>query len=433
MLGELLRRMLGRPAAPERRDGLVIGSPTAAYYQGAYFGGAGYLAENLASVCSAVTLISRTIGSLPWLVYQETEQGRIEAPSHPVARLLRRPDGDAGLLTLGDLAEWWIGGALLAGNSICAIIDNGQGQPTQLRPVPWSAANPMVDPRSGQVRFHVATAGDLPWWPAGSTPRVIRAEDCLWLKDRPDANGIFGKSALSRAPQVLATASAAAAFSAQMFTTGAKLSGGLSHPGRLGKEAADRIAQSWVDVHSGPANAGRALVLEEGMKFEAMSMTLEDAELLASRKFETEEIARLFNIPLPILNVWDHSTFTNSDTASQWFAQLCLSSWCRKIEAEFSRVLFNDPAYHLEIDLSALMRGSFATRIQSELNMVRAGVLTPNEMRLAEGWPALPGGDRLMPQSIGGAPGQQGDAIIDSPPSPGGSPRPAASGNGAVH
>jgi HK97 family phage portal protein len=244
---------------------------------------------------------------------------------------------------------------------------------------------------------------------------------------------VLGRSALSRAPQTLQAALDVQTFSGETFAKGAKLSGVIEHPGHLSKEAADRIANSWQQTHTGPWNAGKAAVLEEGMKFTALSMTLEDAELLASRKFMAEEIARLFNIPLPILNVWDHSTFTNSDTASQWFGQLTLAPWCRKIEAEASRVLFNDPSYHIEIDLAALMRGSFASRIATEIAMVRAGIVSPDEVRLAEGYPARGGeADKLQPQAVGGRPQDVGTGEGDQLPPPGAPVNGSGKPNGAT-
>jgi HK97 family phage portal protein len=403
---------------------ILIGSPERGYFTGAMFGASPYWAENLAAVTSAVTIISRTIASLPWLVYR----GQDEIDDHPVCRLLRRPDGDAGLLGLPDFAEWWIASTLLSGNGLAAIDDDGRGAPVGLRPIPWNMSNPQIS-TSGRVSFMVTgAAGNLPWWP-GPLPTIVDARDCLWLRDRTD--GLFGRSALSRAPQVLGLAHEAQQFAAGMFGSGVKLSGVVKHPGKLSKEASDRIATSWHRTYDGSAATSRIAVLEEGMDFQALSMTLEDAELLASRKFQVEEIARLFNIPLPLLNVWDHSTFTNSDTASQWMAQLCLAPWCTKISSEFSRVLFTDPAFRLEIDLSGLMRGSFSTRIQSEIAMVRSGVLTANEMRIAEGWPALPGGDTLVMQATGGRPPDTADGTGDSLPAPGAPLNGAGRTNGA--
>lgn len=407
-----------RPAAPERRQGgFVLSTPMEAFFQGSYFAGAPYWAENLSSVVSAITLISRTIAACPAYVYRETSQGREPAPDHPVQRLLARPDGGSGILTWCDFCEWIVSQMLMLGNGLAAIEDDGAGRPIRLKPIPFWLSNPLINPDTGQLTFHVM-ATNLPWWPA-FTPTTISSSDCLWLRDRTDS-AILGRSALSRAPEVLSLATAAQTFSERIFNQGAKLSGIFRHPGRLSKEAVDNIAQGWKDAQAGPYNAGKIVVVEEGMEFQSMAMTLEDAELLNSRKFSNEEIARLFNIPLPILNIWDHSTFTNSDTASQWFGQLCLLPICRKLEAEASRVLFNDPSYHLEIDLSALMRGSFETRIRAEIQMVRAGILSADEVRIAEGWPARGGkADELVPMSVGGRPDQTGDNEGDTQPAPG--------------
>jgi HK97 family phage portal protein len=429
-LGAWMRRIFTRPAAPERRQWMIAASPDQAYFTGAYFGGSPWWAENIAAITSAVTIISRTIASLPVYVYQQTDEGRIKVNDHPVCRLLARPDGTDGILTWSDFAEVWISSALLAGNGLASIEDDGRGAPTRLRFIPWWCANPVVSPQTGRVTFNVQ-ATNLPWWPSFS-PMSISSSDVLWLRDRSD-NGVLGRSALSRAPQTLQASLDVQTFASETFNKGAKLSGVIRFPGVLSKEAADRIANSWQQAHAGPWNAGKAIVLEEGGEFSALSMTLEDAELLSSRKFMTEEIARLFNIPLPILNIWDHSTFTNSDTASQWFGQLTLAPWCRKIECEASRVLFNDPSFHLEIDLSALMRGSFSTRIQTEIAMVRAGIVSPDEIRLAEGWPARGGdADKLQPQAVGGRPADTGDGEGEGLPAPGAHPNGSGKGNGSA-
>jgi phage portal protein BeeE len=95
--------------------------------------------------------------------------------------------------------------------------------------------------------------------------------------------------------------------------------------------------------------------------------------------------------------------------------------WCRAIEAEFARSVFSDPArFHLEIDLSQLLRGDYATRAQVGINLLRAGALTANELRAEIGYNPLPGGDKLMPQAVGGRPGGTEDGAGDALPTPGG-------------
>lgn len=413
LLARLLRRdapgvAVGAPAGPPVAVADAGGAspylPSWGWGGGAWGSGmtgypyGGFFQENLASIVSAITIIARTIASLPPRVYQAVDGGRVEVLDHPVVRLLHRPNSLQGW---PDLCEQWIASALLAGNGLLYITDDGRGAPTELRALPWWLSNPQVM-RDGRVMFYPA-ATRLPGWPDASPPRVVSTEDVMWLRDRAD--NIFGRSALSRAPMVAQAATNSAQFAATMFSNGAKLSGVITHPGHLSKEASDRVAASWAATHTGPLNGGKTAILEEGMQFAALSMTLEDAELLQSRKFEIEEVARLYNIPLPILNVWDHSTFTNSDTASQWFGTLCVAPWARKIESEASRVLFNDPSYHLEIDLGALMRGSFVARTQAEIALVRAGILSADEIREQEGYSRRGGdADKLVMQATGGRP-----------------------------
>ena len=81
-----------------------------------------------------------------------------------------------------------------------------------------------------------------------------------------------------------------------------------------------------------------------------------------------------------------HGTFTNSREAGRWFAQFSLGPWVRKVEAEFARSVFTDPALHLEIDMSALMRGDAESRWQSHKIAVEAGILTADEVREIEGF-----------------------------------------------
>jgi HK97 family phage portal protein len=424
ILARLLRRdapgaAVAAPVAVANAGGASPALPSWGWGGGAWGSGmtgypyGGYFQENLASIVSAVTIIARTIASLPPRVYQSVDGGRVEVLNHPVVALLHRPNSLQGW---PDLCEQWIASALLAGNGLLYITDDGRGAPTELRALPWWLSNPQIM-RDGRVMFYPA-ATRLPGWPDASPPRVVSTEDVMWLRDRAD--NIFGRSALSRAPMVAQAAINSAQFAASMFANGAKLSGVISHPGQLSREVSERIGASWHDTHAGPFSSSKVAILEEGMKFEALSMTLEDAELLASRKFEIEEVARLYNVPLPILNVWDHSTFTNSDTASQWFGQLTLAPWARKIEAEASRVLFNDPSYHLEIDLSALMRGSFVARTQAEIALVRAGILSADEIREQEGYSRRGGdADKLMAQSIGGRPTGTADGTGDDMPTPG--------------
>jgi HK97 family phage portal protein len=240
----------------------------------------------------------------------------------------------------------------------------------------------------------------------------------FFLRDRSDT-GVLGSSRLQRAPLVLSGALSLQSFATYLWDNAATPNLALCHPAALSKEATDRIMNSFTQTSVGPANARKALILEEGMKAEPLSVSAEDAEVLASRRFSTEEIARLFGVPPPLVGIWQWSTFTNSATASSWFATNTLSPWCSAIEREFARVVFADPdRFHLELDLSALIKGDYPTRAQVGVNLVRSGILTSNELRQELGYDAREDGDKLVMQASGGRPPGTEDGTGDSPPEP---------------
>ena len=104
-------------------------------------------------------------------------------------------------------------------------------------------------------------------------------------------------------------------------------------------------------------------------------------------------------MPPPLVGIWDHSTFTNSATARSWFGQFCILPWVRKLEAEFQRVVFADPTgdFHLELDMSGLMRGDYSQQWAAYKIALYSGVLTPNEVREAAGYNPRPDGNELRP------------------------------------
>jgi HK97 family phage portal protein len=131
-------------------------------------------------------------------------------------------------------------------------------------------------------------------------------------------------------------------------------------------------------------------VLDQGAKFRPISAEPEKAQLLESRNFAVAEICRVFGTPPPLIQDYSRNTFTNSQEASRWFASNTLTPWVRKVEAEAKRSLFTAASavdHELTLDISDLLRGSPLERWQANEIAVRSGVLDPDEVRLAEGYP----------------------------------------------
>ena len=351
-------------------------------------------AENLATVTACVSAISSAIASMPARVYRSADggQGRIEAPNHPVARLIRAPNAHQ---TWPDFAEWLMAQTLLHGNAVAAIAYDGAGRPTTLTPIPWGYVQPSVL-SSGRLVFDVVKYS-TPFGAVGM-PRRLFADECLFLRDRSD-DGWLGRSRISRGAAVLQAASGLQEYSTAIWQNAAMPSVAVEVPASISDEGFKRMDASFTEKYVGAPNAKRVMFLDAGVKVTPVSVSPEDAEVLASRRFSGEEIARLFGVPPPIVGDYTHGTFTNSAQAGLWFAQHTLTPWARKIEAEFARVLFTGSDAHIEIDLSGLMRGDFAARWQANVAAVAAGILTPNEVREAEGFNPLPDGNRLSVSS----------------------------------
>jgi HK97 family phage portal protein len=230
-------------------------------------------------------------------------------------------------------------------------------------------------------------------------------DEVLHLRDRSDT-GLIGRSRLSRAAETVVAALSVQSFASNMIRNGANPSGAFEMDGVLGDAGRVRLTESFKQSFAGPQNAARALILDHGIKWRQISVSPEDAELLASRRFSTEELARIFQVPPPLVGIWDHSSFTNSETAGRWFAQHTLSPWIRKLEAEFSRSVFTAGSSScLELDLGGFLRGDPAQRWAGYDIAIKNRVLTPNEVREAEGYNPRTGGDEfptLAPAGTGG-------------------------------
>jgi HK97 family phage portal protein len=149
----------------------------------------------------------------------------------------------------------------------------------------------------------------------------------------------------------------------------------------------ERLRQAFDERQQGASNAGRVLILSDGLTFTPFQVSPEDAELLGSRKFAVEEICRLYQVPPPLVQDYSNNTFTNSQAAGRWFAQFTLGPWARKIEAALTRSLL--PAgsgLEVEIDLSVFLRGDPEARWAAHKIAVDSGILDADEIREIEGF-----------------------------------------------
>jgi len=325
-------------------------------------------ALNSSAVFAAVRLLSEAVASLPLHTFERQEDGKRRATEHPVASILSRRPND--YMTSYTLRETMMGHCLMWGNGYAEIVRDGSGMPTALLPITPDRIKIEVD-NMGRVVYVVDEQVKL------------AADDVLHVAGQ-GFDGIQGRSIITLARESIAVGMAAERFGGSFFQNGARLGGVLEHPGKMSKDASDRLRESWRAAHGGSGKAGSTALLEEGMKWSQLSISQNDAQFLETRRFQVEEIARWFGIPQHLLGSMDAATFSNIEHQQIEFVTHTLRPWLVRWEQEISRKLFQGDDYYPEFQVDGLLRGDTKTRYESYRIAREAGWMSINEIRALE-------------------------------------------------
>ena len=341
-------------------------------------------AESIATVHAAVNLIAGTVASLPLHLYQRGDNGdRTRATMHPLYRILHDAPND--YQTALEFREQLQAHVLLWGNAYAQVHRDAAGIVTALTPIHPRHVT-IVKLPSGRLRYDVAEDGDL---------RRLLSDEVLHLRDRSD-DGIQGKSRITTAREMLGGILASQEHGNRTFANGARLSGVLKTPHVLDAGSAERIGGSWREQFGGTHNSGKVAVLENGLEFQPLSMTNEDAQWLASRQFSVEEVARLFNVPPVLLGDLRHANFSNSVEMMRHFVTVTLRPWLTRWEQAMERSLMGPIArgrYFVEFSAEGLLRGDSKHRAEFYKSGIESGWMLRSEARRLENLPTIEGID----------------------------------------
>lgn len=221
-------------------------------------------------------------------------------------------------------------------------------------------------------------------------------------------NGWKGTSVATYAREGLGLSLATEAHGARLFGKGALFRGILSHPGRFKNDAvAKRVRESFDNAYSGGNTQGTAL-LEEGMKYEKVSMTAEDSQFLETREFQAYEIARWFRMPPHKVGLMKQATFSNIEHQALEYVTDTLFPWLVSWEQECGASLLTDEereaGYYFEHLVDALLRGDMKSRYEAYKTGVLTGFLNRNEVREMENRNPAEGLDEFLePQNMAAA------------------------------
>jgi HK97 family phage portal protein len=346
-------------------------------------------AESMATVFACVQAVSETVASLPLIVYRRTEDGgRERAPEHPLYKILHDAPND--WQTSLEFREQMQAAVLLQGNAYAEIEWAGDGSVRSLKPIPPQQVT-VVRLDNGRHAYDVADG-------RGALRRLL-SEEVLHLKDRTE-NGITGRSRIRITRESIGLAMAQHEHGARSYANGTKLAGVLEIPGAMTNDQVTRLRESWTAIHAGNANHHKVAILESGLQFKGVSMTLEDAEWIAAMQFSVEQVCRIFRVPPTMVGDLRHGNYSNTSELARHFVVHTLRRWLVAWEQAVTRSLMGPMArsrYLVEHNVEGLLRGDSNNRADFYQKGIDAGWLLKSEARRLENLPVIEGIDDARP------------------------------------
>jgi len=340
-------------------------------------------AQGVSAVYACVQAISETTASLPLILFKRNGDDRERASDHPLYRVLH--DQANPEQTALEAREYMQACVLLRGNAFARLVRGYDGQVRELWPL--NPDNVTVQRTSSGLVYDYTKDGVL--------TRLL-AHEVLHLRHRLGDDGVMGVSPITAARGVVELAQAENEHGRNTFTNGAKMLGVLKFPGRLKPEQRQAIAASWSSQHAGGSNSGRTAILEEGVDFQALSMTLEDAEWIAARQFSVEEVARLFRVPPTVIGDLRNGNYSNSVEMARQFVTQTLRRHLVAWEQAIAAKCLTDAGrrvYFAEHQVEGLLRGDSANRAAFYSSGISDGWLMRSEARKLENLSAIEGLD----------------------------------------
>ena len=324
------------------------------------------------AVYACVRILAETIALLPLHTYRNSPNGKEKAANHPLYYLLHSEPNPE--MTSFVFRETLMGHLLLWGNAYVQIIRNGRGTVIALYPL---LPNKMLVNRTDQGILYYQYEKD------GQT-YFLSSQDVLHIPGL-GFDGLIGYSPIGMAKNAIGMAIATEEYGAKFFANGANPGGVLEHPGVVKDPA--RVRDSWNAVYQGSGNAHRVAVLEEGMKFQSIGIPPEQAQFLETRKFQLNEIARIFRIPPHMIGDLEKSSFSNIEQQSLEFVMYTLDPWVVRWEQAMQRALLSEGEkrqYFVKFNVDGLLRGDYQSRMNGYAVGRHNGWLSSNDIRELE-------------------------------------------------
>lgn len=346
-------------------------------------------ALKLSAVWACIRIVAEAIGAMRIQVWRRLGDGtRERADDHRIAELFRNPNR---YQTRNEFLETLVINLMLAGNAYCHATRRANGEVINL--MPMMATQTEVQWSAGRDRRYLFTNG---------TDVAAFAQSSVWHLMLMPSNGIVGLSPLQYGARTMGIQIAAEDRVSTLAANGFKPTGVLMIDKSLKPEQREQVRGQFQDLAEGKGDPLK--VLEAGMKYQAITMSPKDVQLLETRRFGVEEICRFYGVPSVLVNDTSATTVWGSGIGEikEGFYALTLRPLLEKIETSIEKWLLppsEKGTIEIEFDFSSLLRGNAKTRTETQAAAVAGNLMTINEARAEEGRPPVPNGDVMYAQS----------------------------------
>ncbi len=340
------------------------------------------------AVYACVRILAEAIASLPLHVYEyQNDGGKKLVHNHPLYYLLH--DEPNPEMTSFVFRETLMSHLLIWGNAYAQIIRDGAGRVLGLYPLLPDKMEVQRDDRGNIYYVYSRNSDENPMFKEYGNIK-LKAEDVLHIPGL-GFDGLIGYSPIAMAKNAVGMTLACEEYGASFFANGANPGGVLEHPGVL--KDPSKVRESWNSVYRGVNNAHKIAVLEEGMKYQQIGIPPEEAQFLETRKFQINEIARLYRIPPHMVGDLDKSSFSNIEQQSLEFVKYTLDPWVIRWEQSLQRSLLlpgEKGKYFIKLNVDGLLRGDYQSRMNGYAVGRQNGWFSANDIREMENMNPIP-------------------------------------------
>lgn len=338
----------------------------------------------ISAVWDCVGLISDTIASLPIHLYKRDNAGRKKIAIHPAIRICNAPNTYSSRF---DFLQYLMVCTLLWGNGYIRIYRDRLFNPLRCQYLKPYECHPFLS-AEGNL-FYKLSNGD-----------VLYNYEIIHVKGL-GTDGITGKSPIKVHAENLVLTKEVQSYGEKFFSKGGNVESVFEAPGQFSDKAYDRLKKDLYAKVVGMGNAHAPLLLEGGMKYQRVNIPLEDAQFLATRKFQKGDIASIYRVPPHMIGDLDRSTNNNIEQQAQEFISYCLLPYITKLELELNAKLLREEEkddYYFKFSLTGLLRADSKSRSEYYKNLHLIGVINANEIRELEEMNPYEGGDMYFVQ-----------------------------------